>query len=131
VKFIFIAAIAGVASLPSNATAQGTFICRVLDVGQVGSDGRLLDNRYTSLIEDSDMTFSFDPETGSYAEDLITWRFRVLQNGTEENSLKAIRILEGPAATVVQYLSIETFAENSFLFAWDTEVRSGTCELVE
>jgi hypothetical protein len=107
------------------------FVCRVLDVGQVAENGRIADTPFTDLVEKSRPKFTFDPATGAYVDGLIQWSFSVVQRASIENSLKAVRILEGPATVVVQYLTIETFENNNFLFVWDTEVRSGTCELVK
>ena len=112
------------------ACADSSFVCTTLDVGQVVEDGSISDTGFTKLVEDSRPTFTFDSRTGTYVSGSIRWEFDVLQTGNAENSLKAIRVVKGPASVVVQYLSIETFQTNNFLFVWNTEVWSGTCEIV-
>ena len=119
--------IAAVSLIGTSSTAEPVYNCSVLDVAVVGDQGLFASSDYTELVQNSQLAFTFDVSTGLYTQDSIQWHFNIVQFGSSENSLKAIRQISGPATVVLQYLNIDTFSDNRFLFAWGSEVWSGFC----
>ena len=111
----------------TSSAAEPVYNCNVLDVAIVGDQGLISSSDYTELVENNELAFTFDVSTGQYTQGSIQWHFDIVQFGSSEDSLKAIRQFPGLATVVLQYLSIETFSDNRFLFVWDSEVRSGFC----
>ena len=109
----------------SSAEAAILYKCMVNQVLEVDPVGQLVSTDFTKLAEGKE--FVFDAATGTFRQDSIDWQFDVVSPGSESNSLKAVRILDGPAATVLQTLVIRTWKNGEFIFAWDNEVRSGVC----
>ena len=107
------------------ADAAIIYKCTVNLALEVEATGELVSTDLTKLAEGRE--FVFDAGTGVYREGPIDWRFNVVSPGSASNSLKAVRVFEGPAATVLQTLVIRTWSNGEFIFAWDEEVRSGVC----
>jgi len=113
------------------ASAQPVYQCAVKHVRQLNEAGKLTKNDWAELLQDSNLSFSFNPYTGLYRSNgNIEWQFEIVEDGdSTRNSLKAIRIYRGSASTVLQTLIILTWSNNEFLFSYLDETHSGTCAL--
>jgi hypothetical protein len=72
---------------------------------------------------------SFDDETGILLRgSLEPMTLTVLQRGSRQNGVVALRIFKGPAAVAATYLQISTYREpKSFALLDDHDIGVGTC----
>jgi len=113
----------------ASTAAANIFSCKTLDAVQVGSDGKMSRSGYAAFLVENYGVFVFDDETGEYSRGSIKWNFEVLQKGSSENSMKAIRLHRGSVTAVIQRLEIKFFDQNQFSYIDSTEIRSGVCEV--
>lgn len=121
--------------ISGGAEAQGAvggrvFECDLLWKGKLRDDGSMGPTDWTKLHMKAFPTFLFDEGSAVLrwkASDLA-WQYRVVQAGTEDNSLLAIRTMQGTASFVVDSLRIQTFVKGwPFLLIEQDEISTGKC----
>lgn len=121
--------------LTGTATAQGSvggrlFECDLVWNGTLRSDGTVGQTDWTDLRKKSFDTFIFDEGSGvlRWKGADLAWQYLVMQSGTDENSMVAMRTLQGASAFVIDSLRIQTFVEGwPFLLIERDELSSGKC----
>lgn len=121
-----------VAFAGQSAEAEDWFDCSVNHSFQLDDGGFLEEQRVSAFMRRNhpgivERSFSFDRDSGRYVEGSIDWQFSVIQKGDDENSMKALRLVEGAATKVLQTLQINTFSENEFIYVLGDEVSAGYC----
>ena len=101
-----------------------SYACKIVDLWKVETNGQLVPIEFGKT---ESREFTFDAATGTYRKDSIRWEFDVAFPGSGSNSLKAIRVFQGPADVVLQTLVIRTWSEGEFIFSWHGEIRTGKC----
>jgi hypothetical protein len=127
-----ILAAAIVVLMSQSAHAEDWFDCQVnhsflLDHGGFLEEERVsafMRQNYPAVVEKS---FSFDRDSGRYVDRTINWQFSIVQKGDAENSMMALRLVEGPATKVLQTLQIKTYSKNEFIYVFGAEVSAGYC----
>ena len=115
-----------------SAEAEDWFDCSVNHSFELDDGGFLEEQRVSAFMRQnypgvSERNFSFDRDSGRYLEGSIEWQFSVVQKGDDKNSMKSLRLIEGPATNVLQTLQINTFSKNEFIYVFGDEVRAGYC----
>ncbi len=113
----------------SSANAEISYNCGVKKIVQLSEKGNLVQTEWTKMLEKQKERIIFVPNSGFFKilGNSQNLKFEVIENGNSANSLKAIRIVQGPASTVLETFRINTFAKSEFLYVSGDTVRTGTC----
>lgn len=113
-----------------SATAR-LFRCTVLTHGALLESGKLGPTNLTKSLAPVRREFVFDEGTQvlRWENGDLPWQYRKLQEGTDQNALVAIRILDGVASVVVDVLRIQTWREGwPFMLVEQDYVHTGKCK---
>ncbi len=117
------------------ANAQGLvggrmFECDVKWKGKLRDDGSFGPTDWTDLNLKAFPAFTFDEGTGvlRWKGSGNAWQYRIVQVGGDDNSLLAMRTMQGTASFVIDSLRIQTWTTGwPFMLIEQNEVSSGTC----
>lgn len=121
----------------SNANAQGWtegahFFCEVKSVQSLTDSGVLHVSEWNKVQRASPEFEAIYFNAGSgelrFRNSDTTWQYQVVQKASADNSLKAVRVYNGIADTVVQFLKIQTFEESMPFILIDDEIITGNCK---
>jgi hypothetical protein len=127
---LFATAINVVFLIPGTVMA-GVYVCKIIEDKVLSDSGQIVPQRYG--MSEEGRTIVFDDKTGSMQRLKSTWKYKIIQKGTEKNSLRALRIYEGISQVVVGLIEIETWKPGIPFIHFGgggSEVLSGTCTRV-
>jgi hypothetical protein len=128
---IMIAVLAIVATtVPSHAVAR-IFSCEIAHAQTLLGDGSLGPSNMTEMFVERRSLVRFDEASGLLRFDgFEPEHFDIVQEGTSQSDLVAVRELRGPAAVVLRVLQIRT-GQDAMPFSFSSEVDrySGTCHV--
>jgi hypothetical protein len=115
--------------LPTAALSQANlYRCTILQSGKV-SGGYLRDTNWTKGLRESMNEIIFDPVHSRLIWGKTAHNFQIVQQGSNQNSLVAVRLHQGIASFVVQTIHIQTWEKDMpFIYQDVTEVYTGTCK---
>lgn len=121
-------------SLIPAASAQVSdrlFQCIVLSTNTLLPDGRLGSTPYLQGRAKVQNEFVYDDASQTLRWEMSdsVWRYKRVQEGTDQNGLVAVRLYEGGASVVVDVLRIKTYEKSwPFLLMEQDEISTGTCK---
>ncbi|MCX7084659.1 MAG: hypothetical protein NTY69_03880 [Methylococcales bacterium] len=121
--------------LVSTNVLSDEYKCKVKEIQQLNSDGKLSENEYTKTFQKYNVTLMWGDSTrvlrhlDEKGDDFCCTRlYDVIQSGGYENGLKASHIQKGLASIFVSYFSIYTFEkELPFLLNDGGDILTGNC----
>ena len=109
------------------------FKCSINEVKQLGEAGELEETDWTKSLKKFTPHIVFDSDNSTMRHRKnVTWddqKFEIIQKGSSQNSLIAIRSFRGVARTVFSLFRVKTWDSGlPYLFIEDDSVYNGNCE---
>ena len=108
---------------------DANYICELKYFGQMSESGFLEETRLSQALIASKLELTFESSSGVLTVHGNRWHMEIIQYGSSENSLVAIRQYEGLASSGVNVFIIETWKEGMpFLYQSGSDIYTGRCK---
>tara|TARA_R110000868_G_scaffold408936_1_gene693327 strand:+ start:1007 stop:1441 length:435 start_codon:yes stop_codon:yes gene_type:complete len=110
------------------------FYCEIKDITRMGNGKLIRDSWTKTLLAHRSYISYFESngylQTGDGAGSGNTWKMKVVQKGSRENSSIGVREYHGLASSGVDTIRIQTWAPGMpFMYTFGDEIYTGNCKL--